>query len=39
MGVSPKKDFIFYAGLLMQRSFEVSPGCMSSASDNPPLIK
>jgi len=32
MGVSSKKVFNFYAGRLMQRSFEVSPGCMTSAA-------
>jgi len=28
MDVSPKKVFNFYAGILMQRSLEMSPGCM-----------
>jgi len=27
MGVSPKTVFTFYAGLLMQRFLQVSPGC------------
>jgi len=29
--VSPKLVFTFYAGFLMHRSLEVSPGCMLSA--------
>jgi len=33
------KIFTFYAGILVQRSLEVSPGCMPSAPSNPPLIK
>jgi len=39
MGVSPKKkDFTYYAVLLMQRSLEVNPWCMPSALPNPPLM-
>jgi len=34
-----KKVFTFYTGLLVQRSLEVSPGCMPSAPSNLPLIK
>jgi len=36
MGASPKKVFIVYAGLLMQRSFEVNAGYMPSALPNSP---
>jgi len=39
IGVSPKKVFTFYAGLLMQRSLKVRPVYMPSAPPNPPLIK
>jgi len=38
MGVCPKKIFIFHAGLLMERSLEVSPGCMPSAPPYSPMI-
>jgi len=34
-----KKVFTFYAEFLVQRSFEVSPGCMPSALSNPALIR
>jgi len=41
MSVSPKKIFIFYAGLSMQRSFEVNLGCrpMPSAQAPPDKVK
>jgi len=42
MGVSPKKVFTFYVGILMQRSLVVSPECiypLPSAPPNPPLKK
>jgi len=43
VGIFPKmllqKGLHFYARLLMQRSFQVSPGCMPSAPPSPPLIK
>jgi len=39
MGVSQTKGYYFNAGLLMQRSFEVSPRCMLSVLPNTPLIK
>jgi len=34
-----KKVFTFYAGLLMQRSLEMSPRPMPIALLNPPMIK
>jgi len=39
MDIFHKKVFTFYVGLLVQRSLEVSSGCMLSASSNSPLIK
>jgi len=38
MSVSPKKVFTVCAGLMMQRSLEVFPGCRPSVPPNPPLI-
>jgi len=38
-GCFSKTVFTFYAGLLMQRSLEMRPGYMPSASPNLPLIK